>query len=75
MDDPLPAICHEQGFFTRAHAREAGYDDRAITREFRGRRWLRIRRGYYTFPDLWDTATEVEQLVPGRHVRALDPGA
>ncbi|WP_210650701.1 type IV toxin-antitoxin system AbiEi family antitoxin domain-containing protein [Nocardioides sp. SYSU D00065] len=52
--DPLRAICLELGFFTRAHARDAGYDDRAITREHRAGRWRRMRRGYYTFPDLWD---------------------
>jgi hypothetical protein len=63
MDDPLRAICHELGFFTRAHAREAGYDDRAVTREARARRWLRIRRGYYTFPDTWSAATADERHV------------
>lgn len=59
--DPLRAICLELGFFTRAHARQAGYDDRAITREARAGRWLRIRRGYYTFPDTWSTSTEEQQ--------------
>lgn len=59
--DPLRAICLELGFFTRAHAKEAGYDDRAITREARAKRWLRIRRGYYTFPDIWATSTEEER--------------
>jgi len=56
--DPLRAICLELGFFTREHAREAGYDDRAITREARANRWLRIRRGYYTFPDIWQASTD-----------------
>ena len=59
--DPLRAICLELGFFTRSHAREAGYDDRAITREARARRWLRIRRGYYTFPDIWQAATDEQR--------------
>ena len=57
MDDPLRAICHDLGFFTRAHAREAGYDDRGITREARSGRWFRIRRGYYTFSDIWAGST------------------
>jgi hypothetical protein len=61
MDDPLRAICLELGFFTRAHAREAGYDDRAVTRAHRAGRWLRIRRGYYTFPDVWHAATEEQR--------------
>jgi hypothetical protein len=61
MDDPLRVICRDLGFFTRAHAREAGYDDRAITREARARRWLRIRRGYYTFPDIWAAASDEER--------------
>ncbi|HXH78267.1 type IV toxin-antitoxin system AbiEi family antitoxin domain-containing protein [Nocardioides sp.] len=59
--DPLRAICHELGFFTREHAREAGYDGRAITREARANRWTRIRRGYYTFPDIWQTSTDEER--------------
>lgn len=58
---PLYAICAELGFFTRAHAREAGLDDRAIDGEVRSRRWLRIRRGYYTFPDLWAAASDEER--------------
>lgn len=61
MDDPLRAIAAELGFFTRAHARNAGYDDRAITRAARARLWLRIRRGYYTFPDIWTNSTAEEQ--------------
>ncbi|SEC80551.1 hypothetical protein SAMN04489844_3025 [Nocardioides exalbidus] len=58
---PLRAICLELGFFTRSHAREAGLDERAIDAEARSRRWLRIRRGYYTFPDLWAAASEEER--------------
>jgi hypothetical protein len=61
MEDPLRAICQELGFFTRTHAREAGYDDRAITRVYRAGRWTRIRRGYYTFPDVWLGATDEER--------------
>lgn len=53
MDDPLAIIAAQQGFFTRAHADEAGYDDRAVTREVRSGRWHRIRRGYYIHRELW----------------------
>lgn len=61
MDDPLRAICRALGFFTRAHAREAGFDDRAVTKEARAGRWFRIRRGYYTFPDIWAASTEEQR--------------
>lgn len=53
MDDPLEIIARERGYFTRAEAREAGYDDRAVTRAVRSRLWHRIRRGYYTRQSLW----------------------
>lgn len=61
MDDPLRALCHELGFFTREHARAAAYDDRAIDKLVRARLWHRMRRGYYTFPDLWASATAEER--------------
>ena len=61
--DPLRAICQELGFFTRGHARQAGYDDRAITREARAGRWLRIRRGYYVMPDIWVALTPDERHI------------
>jgi len=61
MDDPLRAICHELGFFTRQHARDAGYDERHIDRALRIREWHRMRRGYYTFPDIWAAATQEER--------------
>ncbi len=60
--DPLRVLTELNGFFTRAEAREFGYDDRAVTSAVRARRWLRIRRGFYTFPDAWTALDEV-----GRH--------
>ncbi|GAA4754375.1 type IV toxin-antitoxin system AbiEi family antitoxin domain-containing protein [Nocardioides endophyticus] len=51
--DPLRYLVAEHGFFTRAWARDVGYDDRDVAREVRNRRWHRIRRGYYTFCDVW----------------------
>ena len=65
--DPLRILCETQGFFTRAEAAGAGYADRDVTRMVRGRVWHRIRRGYYTYADLWAELDEV-----GRHaVRSL----
>ena len=65
--DPLRILCDTQGFFTRAEAAEAGYADRDVTRMMRGRHWHRIRRGYYTYAELWADLDEV-----GRHrVRSL----
>ena len=67
--NPLRAISLELGFFTRQHAREAGFDERAIDREARSGRWLRIRRGYYTFPDVWaSSAHEQRHLMRCRAV-------
>jgi hypothetical protein len=60
--DPLRLLVELQGFFTRAEARECGYSDKAIAAMVRGRAWLRFRRGYYTFPDIWDHLDAV-----GRH--------
>jgi hypothetical protein len=65
--DPLRILCQIQGFFTRAEAAEAGYADRDVTRMMRGRVWHRIRRGYYSYADIWAGLDEV-----GRHrVRSL----
>lgn len=58
---PLRAICLELGFFTRAHAREAGMVNREIDAACRSRQWHRLRRGYYTFPDIWTAASRVER--------------
>lgn len=60
--DPLRILTAQCGFFTRAEAREAGYDDRAVARMVRQRAWLRFRRGFYAFPDEWAALSEV-----GRH--------
>ena len=59
--DPLYAICLELGFFTRAHARGSGLDERAIDAEVRAGRWTRIRRGYYVFPQIWMSASAEER--------------
>jgi hypothetical protein len=45
----LRILTESFGFFTRAEARELGYDDRAVAEAVRAKIWHRIRRGYYTF--------------------------
>jgi Transcriptional regulator, AbiEi antitoxin len=56
--DPLRFICEQDGFFTRAMAREVGYDDKSVTRMVRAGVWTRFRRGYYCFTDLWSALDE-----------------
>ncbi|HET7430250.1 MAG TPA: type IV toxin-antitoxin system AbiEi family antitoxin domain-containing protein [Nocardioides sp.] len=60
--DPLRFLSEHDGFFTRAMARDAGYDDKAVSAMVRGRVWHRFRRGYYTFTDIWASLDEL-----GRH--------
>jgi hypothetical protein len=60
--DPLRFLAETVGFFTRAEARSAGYDDRQIAAAIRHRAWTRFRHGYYTFPDLCAVLDDV-----GRH--------
>lgn len=59
--DPLRLLAERDGYFTRADARQAGYDDRAVAREVRSRRWRRIRRGYYSPRDLWEVKSPEER--------------
>jgi hypothetical protein len=59
--DHLRILAETQGFFTRPQALELGYDDKAIRRALRSRLWVRLRRGAYTFSDLWSVSDEVEQ--------------
>lgn len=61
--EALRVLAEIQGFFTRAQARELGYDDRAVTRAVRAKLWLRIRRGYYVFTEVWSGLDDV-----GRHL-------
>ena len=51
--DPLRYLVEARGFFTRAEAREFGYDDKTMARAVRLKIWHRIRRGTYTFTDIW----------------------
>lgn len=58
--DPLRVLEARQGFFTRAQAGDAGYDDGAVTVMAR-RRWHRFRRGYYAHTDTWQALDEQGQ--------------
>jgi hypothetical protein len=61
--DPLRYLAQTDGFFTRAHARDLGYSELSVTQMIRGRIWKRLRRGYFTYVDMW------EALSPeGRHL-------
>jgi hypothetical protein len=51
--DPLRLICETDGFFTRAMAEDIGHSDREIAQLVRSAHWIRFRRGYYCFADMW----------------------
>lgn len=51
--DPLRYLAETHGFFTRAEARDCDYDDKAMANAVRLKIWFRIRRGSYTFTDIW----------------------
>lgn len=52
--DPLRAIAETQGVFLRGEARTVGYDDRAVMAALRAKLWVRVRRGAFTFRDIWE---------------------
>jgi hypothetical protein len=52
--DPLCYSCEQQGFFSRAMARDVGYDDKAVGLMVRTKSWHRFRRGYYCLTDIWN---------------------
>jgi hypothetical protein len=56
MDDRLRGICGARGVFLRSEALALGYDDRAIAHAVRTKVWHRVRRGAYTFTDIWADA-------------------
>jgi hypothetical protein len=59
--DPLRLICEQDGFFTRALARDVGYSDKAVTAAVRAGAWHRFRRGYYSYADIWSTLDDTEK--------------
>lgn len=62
MDDALRAIVATRGVFLRSEARDLGYDDRGVAAALRAGVWVRVRRGAYTFHDIWENEDAV-----GRH--------
>ncbi len=56
MDDRLRGICLARGVFLRSEALALGYDDRTIAYAVRAGIWHRVRRGAYTFADIWAAA-------------------
>ncbi len=59
--EALRIMAESTGFFTRCDALEAGYDDKAIQRALKHTLWTSVRRGAYTFSDLWQSWDAVEQ--------------
>lgn len=68
--DPLRILAEANGFFTRAEAHAAGYDDNAIRRAVRNRLWTRVRQGAYTFSDLWRPSDPVARHLTMAHAVA-----
>ena len=53
MLDVLRVICARDGVFLRREAESLGYTSTAIARLIREGTWHRVRRGAYTFGDIW----------------------
>lgn len=51
-------LCETQGFLNRQQVLAAGLDDRDIAAAIRSGVWRRVRRGYYTYADLWSGLDE-----------------
>jgi hypothetical protein len=60
--DPTRLLAEQFGFFTRSEAEASGYGDREIAGMVRAKLWIRFRRGFYTYADLWSGFDDV-----GRH--------
>jgi hypothetical protein len=60
--DPLRFQAETHGFFTRAQAHDCGVTDKQVASAVRCRGWLRLRRGYFTFPDLWAELDELARF-------------
>lgn len=62
MDDPLRLLAATQhDVFSTADARELGHDDRSIAWHVRHRHWIRIRRGFFVFADVFSFSTAEER--------------
>jgi len=74
---PLRSIVGRHGVFLRREAEALGYDDRTIQQLVRGRAWIRVHHGAYTFADIWARADVMERFrIHGQAVlRTHDPRA
>lgn len=73
--DPLRFLVDQHGFFSRHEAADLGYDDRAVARAVRNGAWFRIRRGAYTFTEIWQGLDAVgrHQVRSAAVMRSLGP--
>jgi hypothetical protein len=73
--DELRVIAATRGVFLRREARDLGFDDASVTAAVRAGVWVRVRRGAYTFTDLWRQADPTARhLIRARAVlRSLGP--
>ena len=70
--DTLRSKAETTGYFTRKEAFEAGHDDRSIQRALRAALWRTVRRGAYTYPDLWpDEPEDLHRLTARAALRKL----
>jgi hypothetical protein len=58
MLDVLRVICARDGVFLRREAEGLGYGPSAIARQIKEGVWHRVRRGAYTFSDIWGDLDE-----------------
>lgn len=61
MDEELRAICLRHGVFLRREAEALGYHDVAMARQVKDRVWHRVRRGAYTFGEIWASLDESDR--------------
>lgn len=57
-DNYLRATAARHGCFLRRDVLACGGDDRVIVRMLRGGMWIRVRRGTYSFPDVWNSLSD-----------------
>ncbi|HET9421708.1 MAG TPA: type IV toxin-antitoxin system AbiEi family antitoxin domain-containing protein [Nocardioides sp.] len=61
MQDLLRVICARDGVFLRREAEALGYSQVAMARMVRQGVWRRVRRGAYTFSDIWSGLDESDR--------------
>jgi hypothetical protein len=66
--DPLRLVCLRHGAFLRREALALGFTDGTLGRALRTGAFVRVRRGAYTFADLWPIYKEEQHLITVRAV-------